>query len=359
MSSSSDDDSLLFGLCADDFVGVAIDDDGSEGDEAAAQARASLNAATARVELHREKGKNALAQLAEAQRYNRTLVACSCKSVATSRLEAALRRRLERFRERGHTLKARNGRGALSTSVGVLTVDSGRYHEVSGGAVKCIDAYKANQRARAALRIMVEVDGKRAERTIEELEQLLCCIYVIGNCWQSQHCLLQYPIFGYGLNSDLPLVPAEWGDRLDKGKPSDDLYIAKVAALRTVVEDGGWGIFASSLIPAGSFIGEYAGLVRDSETWSNYYCTYRSLYARPVGVDAKEYGCIGRCVNHSAKPNVAFKQMIHREMVRVVIVAISTLKVDEQILVDYGSSYWSQAGYTPLPLEPMDGPLLP
>jgi hypothetical protein len=68
-------------------------------------------------------------------------------------------------------------------AVGVFTADTGEYFEVCGGTVKLINAQKFNQCVRAALRIMVEVDGKRSARTLEELEQLLCCIYIIGNCW--------------------------------------------------------------------------------------------------------------------------------------------------------------------------------
>jgi hypothetical protein len=91
-------------------------------------------------------------------------------------------------------------------------------------------------------------------------------------------------------------------------------------------------------------------MVHDSSKWSNYYCTYRSLYARVLGVDAKEYGCIGQCVNHSEHPNATFKQVIHREMLRVVVVATAPIGIDEQILVNYGSNYWTQAGFDPLPL---------
>jgi hypothetical protein len=155
----------------------------------------------------------------------------------------------------------------------------------------------------------------------------------------------------YGLDCDLPKVGPEWGDKLDTGSPCNSAYIAEVAALETAVEDGGWGVFASSTsIAEGSFIGEYAGMVHDSSKWSNYYCTCRSLYARVLGVDAKEYGCIGQCVNHSEHPNATFKQMIHREMLRVVIVTTAPIGIDEQILVNYGSNYWTQAGFDPLPL---------
>jgi hypothetical protein len=343
---SSSDDDLFCGLSSDDFIGVSVDEEGSDGEAAPTQA---LDAASAREDLRKQRGKTALAQLAEAQlRHNETTsapnVRCTCRT--TTRLASALRRRIERL----------NLRAALRTHADdhtplcVFALDSGEYYKVGGGTCKRVDGEEASKRSRAALRVTVEINGKRSARTAEELEILLGCIYVIGNHWESRHFLFQYPLFGYGLSSDLPRVPNDWGAMLDTGETCEAIYLAKVPELEKLV-DSGWGVYASSCIQKDSFIGEYAGMVRESSEWSNYGCTYVSLYERPIGVCAKEYGNFGRCINHSVKPNVTFRQMLHREMVRVVIVSINTIQMGDQLLLDYGSSYWAHAGYKPLELS--------
>ena len=198
----------------------------------------------------------------------------------------------------------------------------------------------------------MEADGLRTERTADELEGLLGCTYCTTSVWKSSVVLAQYPLYGHGADSELPMMPCMWASALDKGQCCSGIYIAKVPALSRLqsVKDAGWGVYASRNLPAACFIGEYAGVVQDQSSWCSYACAYQSLYERELGVCAKDYGNVVRCINHSDRPNVTFRQMIHRDVVRVACVTIRPVLCGEQLLVDYGPSYWAQADFSPVAL---------
>jgi hypothetical protein len=85
----------------------------------------------------------------------------------------------------------------------------------------------------------------------------------------------------------------------------------------------GFGLFATTEIPAGEFIGEYAGMVRVSTAaagFDSYGCIYPNCQ-EAMHISASEYGNIIRFINHSATAhNVAFKTVTHERLIHVVCV---------------------------------------
>ena len=58
-----------------------------------------------------------------------------------------------------------------------------------------------------------------------------------------------------------------------------------------------------------------------------------------------------RFVNHaSVKPNAEIVRVVHRGLLRVVIVAREAIAPGGQVLVDYGDAYWRASGVAPRPL---------
>ncbi len=115
----------------------------------------------------------------------------------------------------------------------------------------------------------------------------------------------------------------------------------------------GKGIFAKRNIPPGSFIGEYAGIVRKRKrvTRDNVYCM-----RYPVGfdqgkkyvIDASIKGNFTRYINHSDQPSVLLQSVIVEEIPRMIFISIKEIKEGQQITFDYGTLFWKQTKKKPV-----------
>lgn len=112
-----------------------------------------------------------------------------------------------------------------------------------------------------------------------------------------------------------------------------------------VDHDVGLGLYAKSAIRAEAVVGEYTGLVKRYR-WlatrrKNYIGEY-TLPGYPVKyiIDAEKYGSQMRYVNHSSDPNLYAITVIVEGILRIFFIAKRPIVAGEQLLIDYGPSYW-------------------
>lgn len=127
--------------------------------------------------------------------------------------------------------------------------------------------------------------------------------------------------------------------------------------MKFISEKVGHGIFAAIDFEDGDFIGEYTGIIYDERSFralipfnSNYAWSiippsnYKNQQMK-FFVDAKNASNFTRFINHSYNPNVRPITIYAKDGWHMIYVACKSIKKDEQILVNYGESYWQ--GRTP------------
>jgi hypothetical protein len=122
-------------------------------------------------------------------------------------------------------------------------------------------------------------------------------------------------------------------------------YLAKVS-VRWIGTRIGYGLFAEDTIAAGSFVGEYTGIVRENnlrylEPLNNYCYEYPILDAigRSYVIDAT-HGNLTRFINHSATPNLQPAYAFRDGAFHCIFIALWKIQKGEQLSYDYGKSYW-------------------
>ena len=93
-------------------------------------------------------------------------------------------------------------------------------------------------------------------------------------------------------------------------------------------------------------------LLEADEGFDPYGLSYaETLAGEPLRLSARRFGNAARFVNHaSVKPNAEIVRVVHRGLLRVVIVAREAIAPGGQVLVDYGDAYWRASGVAPRPL---------
>ncbi len=142
--------------------------------------------------------------------------------------------------------------------------------------------------------------------------------------------------------------------------------------------EAGHGVFAEADIPAGTFLGEYLGVVKiptDADirdlakrhhahsagrlafdpTEDEYAIGYHPAPdVSPVPfstIDAAEAGNHTRFVNHDSNPNADVGYVFLDGSWHAILVANQDIPKGSQLSFDYGDSYWNLRGITPQPLE--------
>lgn len=113
------------------------------------------------------------------------------------------------------------------------------------------------------------------------------------------------------------------------------------------------GVFASRHLPKGSWVGNYAGqlLPPDYPTRSLHAMQFSDPYAGiNLKIDSKDWGNHTRFCNHSYQPNVIRKLVFCQGMYHVILYTTRIVEPQEQLLYDYGQSYWQNLGVEPTPL---------
>ncbi len=139
-------------------------------------------------------------------------------------------------------------------------------------------------------------------------------------------------------------------DKIEKGV-SAKLYVAKVS------DAVGYGVFTEEDIHPFELIGEYAGLLCP---WSplemardNTYVFNYDNFSNEYMIDATKIGNLLRFANHSVdNANAKINKILHKGIFHVVLIARRAILVGDQILFDYGHSYWRDRESHPLELKP-------
>ena len=107
----------------------------------------------------------------------------------------------------------------------------------------------------------------------------------------------------------------------------------------------GYGVFASEQIPALTYVGEYAGVVRKRSRRKDRANDY--VFGYVVGpkesrfvIDAREFGNHTRYINHSDEPNLNSRWVIIDGLCHIVFFTNRLIKKGEQLSYDYGPYYW-------------------
>lgn len=121
-----------------------------------------------------------------------------------------------------------------------------------------------------------------------------------------------------------------------------------IATVFKLGENKGRGVYAANEIPKNTVLCEYTGApVNVNTDYKDHDYIYDSRNSEnagirenaPVVVDAQEHGNVGRYFNHSQTPNCAFNVVNGK----ILVVTLQPIKPGDQLLVDYGSLYFSQS----------------
>lgn len=124
--------------------------------------------------------------------------------------------------------------------------------------------------------------------------------------------------------------------------PQPDVQIAWID------EEIGYGVFANAPIKKWSFLGEYAGVVRERKLFFpnvNDYCfSYPKhwLTLSPLAIDSEKEGNFTRFINHSDHPNLESVSIFFNGTMHIIFRAIRDIKIGEELSYDYGDVYWEK-----------------
>mmetsp|Transcript_33529 Transcript_33529/g.107108 ORF Transcript_33529/g.107108 Transcript_33529/m.107108 type:complete len:660 (-) Transcript_33529:314-2293(-) len=145
----------------------------------------------------------------------------------------------------------------------------------------------------------------------------------------------------------------------DLGVDIDARAVASVA-VRPVPEVDGYGLFATEALPPGTLVAEYAGIVAPAfettgpSVFDGYALEYaQGLDGRTLRISSKHFGNVARFVNHDPDhPNAELVAAIPDSgLRRILVVTVTAIQPDEQILMDYGAAYWHGADVLPVQLK--------
>jgi hypothetical protein len=127
-------------------------------------------------------------------------------------------------------------------------------------------------------------------------------------------------------------------------KPDFSSILRKIS-IEWVSDDMGFGLFARSAIPSGTYIGEYTGKVRrEKTTFSNSYSFFYASDPIEEGysyfVDALSEGSYTRFINHSDEPNVSPYLVYYDGLLHQALISTRNIPIGEQIFYDYGPYFW-------------------
>ena len=115
----------------------------------------------------------------------------------------------------------------------------------------------------------------------------------------------------------------------------------------------GFGLFAAQRIPSCSFVGEYTGVVserRAAHVRGNNYCVRCTSWEtgrKSFTIDATKRGNFTRFINHSAKPNLGLQSIYWRGLPRMIFISLQEIAEGEQLMFDYGTSFWKDLNQVP------------
>lgn len=128
-------------------------------------------------------------------------------------------------------------------------------------------------------------------------------------------------------------------------KQIEAAYESKVS-IRYINERVGHGAFAEERIQAGSYVGEYTGIVRENvrvyfAPLNNYCYEYPvpDAIGRSFVIDATQ-GNFTRFINHSTRPNLKPTYAFYDGFYHLILLSLRDIEKGEQLSYEYGARYW-------------------
>lgn len=116
--------------------------------------------------------------------------------------------------------------------------------------------------------------------------------------------------------------------------------------IKWINEYKGYGLFALQDLEEGSYIGEYAGILRKYKRRldiKNSFCfEYPVASNQKYTIDAKYMGNQIRFVNHSKSPNLIPHLALCKNMLHVILRASEFIPKGSELTYDYGPKYWQK-----------------
>lgn len=142
-------------------------------------------------------------------------------------------------------------------------------------------------------------------------------------------------------------------------KKYTDQYLKKVeneyvapAYIAFVSKEIGYGLFADTTIKKDDFIGEYVGVIVENkpDPWCCAWFYAHTNKESILCVDAHDKGNDMRFVNHSDNSNVKLAYVLAKDnLFHLCYIAAKNIYQDEEILVNYGSTYSFENGHKFIP----------
>jgi hypothetical protein len=123
--------------------------------------------------------------------------------------------------------------------------------------------------------------------------------------------------------------------------------------IREVSPDVGWGLFADADLAAGDLVGEYTGVIQESQDAppdqkvdGHYLSDYAWNYPDELDdgtefeVNAFREGNELRFANHSSHPNLAVDHTLVDRLFVTFFRTTEAVRRGDQLFVDYGHEYW-------------------
>ncbi len=127
-----------------------------------------------------------------------------------------------------------------------------------------------------------------------------------------------------------------------------DIEMAREAlvTIRWVDEKLGYGVYSDAELKKGSYICEYAGVVRRRPwlSWhiSDYCFRYpTAAWTKPIyTIDAEAIGNVGRYFNHSDTPNCEAIGVLSGPLMHILIRTCEPVQAGDELRLDYGPLFW-------------------
>ncbi len=179
------------------------------------------------------------------------------------------------------------------------------------------------------------------QHSISELEEKLRFKFLPAIAFESPED--KEDIKTRGLNAQVSIEAEELGKRY---APQILAAYIPAVSVRFIDENVGYGLFAEEPISAGSYVGEYTGIVRRNdrrhfEPLNNYCYEYPvpDSIGRSHVIDATA-GNLTRFINHSYTPNLQSTHVFLDGFYHLIFLALHPIQKDTQLTFNYGKNYW-------------------
>jgi hypothetical protein len=141
------------------------------------------------------------------------------------------------------------------------------------------------------------------------------------------------------LGGDNRALAEKFQPYLESGRIAD-------VSIRWIDDALGYGLFANSDLPVGTFVGEFTGELRQLSHWRPQYNAYCFHYPTScfswnyMVIDAAVRGNETRFINHSDTPNLQPHWLCNQSLLHLVFFTNQPVLAGMQLTYNYGQDFW-------------------